>query len=195
MVMKKFLLSISLLVIVVFANAQSIEGVSLKNVNTGKNEAAAAIIGSSITVIIFIDNECPYVNSYQARIKKFSAEALASGYNMIFINPHEEKKPNENSLALMKKFMSTSLWKGTLYSDSKQQLVEVLGATKLPEVFIVKSNGSSLKILYKGAFDDNPQNASQVKTQYAVEALKAVEEKSQPQKSQMMAMGCRIKKF
>jgi len=192
----KILLRVFLLMaICVSAQAQSIEGVSLKNVNTGKDEAFTAILGGSTTVVIFIDNECPYVNSYKDRIKDFSAEALATSYNMIFVNPHEEKKPTTNSLASMKKFMASSGWKGTLYSDSKQRLVEVLGATKLPEVFIVSANGNAIKIHYKGAFDDNPQNASQVRQHYAENALKALEEKSQPQKSQMTAMGCRIKKF
>ncbi len=193
--MKKLFFSMLCLFTLVFANAQTIDGISLKNVTTGQNELLANILAGTKSVIIFVDTDCPFVNSYKQRIKEFSEEAMAKGYKVIFVNPHEEKKPVENSLAQMKRSAAASGWKGTFYSDAGQNLVQILKATKLPEVFIVKTNGKNMNVLYVGAIDDNPQNAAEVKEQFALDALTKITSSGSAAKVSTVTMGCRIKKF
>jgi len=176
-------------------NAQGVESANLIDINSGKQESLASIIGSKTAIILFADNSCPYVDYYKSRIKKISEKAVNNGVKVIFINPHQEKKPAENSLAQIKSFAQKVNWKGKFYSDPSQEVVALLGAIKLPEAFIIKLSGTQVQKIYAGAIDDNPQNKQAVKSNYVLQALENLLTNNKITNPFISATGCRIKKF
>ncbi|MBK6264722.1 redoxin domain-containing protein [Marivirga sp. S37H4] len=193
--MKTFTLSIIIVFSTLIISAQDIGSIQLKEVKSGQSVALGSKIGNKGAFIMFVDNTCPFVDSYNSRISSFSQKQTEKGYSILFVNPHEKNNPSTDNLASMQKFFSGKNWSGAYYSDPENKLVKLLGATKLPEVFFVQVSGNQLKVLYQGAIDDNPQNAAEVTKNYAENALSSFESGAKIQPAKMPAMGCRIKRF
>lgn len=193
--MKSFILSISFMSAVFYLSAQDISSVQLKDVNSGQSVALKSKINAKGAFIIFIDDTCPFVDSYMSRLQEFSQKYSNSGYAVIFVNPHENNNPSTDNLAEMKKYFAGKKLGGSYFSDTDQSLVKVLGATKLPEVFFVKMNGNQLNIVYQGAIDNNPQNAAEVSSSYLSDAVSDSEAGKKPATAKTPPLGCRIKKF
>ncbi|GAA5021362.1 hypothetical protein GCM10011506_02930 [Marivirga lumbricoides] len=193
--MKAFILYIFFVFTISAANAQDISTINLKEVKTGQSVDLKSKISSKGAFIFFIDDTCPFVDSYMSRLQDFSQKQSGKGYAVLFINPHENNNPSTDNLAEMKKYFSAKKLGGVYFSDTDHALVKALGATKLPEVFFVKLNGNQLSIIYQGAIDNNPQNAGEVSNNYLSDAVSAHEAGKKPSTSKTPALGCRIKRF
>jgi len=56
-------------------------------------------------------------------------------------------------------------------ADKDQKIMEIFGAQKTPEVFLLSTAGGKFTIVYSGAIDDNPQTASDVRQNFLKDAL------------------------
>lgn len=193
--MKASIISIVFIFNVYFLTAQDISSVQLKDVNSGQSVSLKSKISSKGAFIFFIDDTCPFVDSYMSRLQEFSQKQSKSGYAVLFVNPHENNNPSTDNMAEMKKYFAGKKLGGSYFSDTDQSLVKVLGATKLPEAFFVKLNGNQLNIIYQGAIDNNPQNAAEVSKRYLSEAVSDSEAGKKAATSKTPPLGCRIKKF
>ncbi len=178
-----------------WAFAQDINALELTNVNSGNAVYLKNNINKKGAVIIFIDNTCAFVESYKSRLTFLSKDFTSKGYSVLFVNPHEKNNPGSDNINASNEFFANKNWSGKYYSDTNQDLVQVLGATKLPEVFFVTLDGTKLKVIYKGAIDDNPQNEKAVKTTYISDAEKNKSAGEKVVPSTTPALGCRIKRF
>ena len=77
-------------------------------------------------------------------------------------------------------------------SDADQAVSTNLGATRTPEVFVLRKVGGEFRVVYKGALDDNPQRADDVSQSYLVNVIKAIKA-GRPIPSNQRATGCMIK--
>ena len=175
--------------------SQDINTLELTQVSSANPVYLKSQINKKGAFIFFIDNSCAFVNSYNARLTFLSKELSASGYSVLFVNPHEQNNPATDNVNASNEFFANQNWTGKYYSDTNQELTKLLGATKLPEVFFVTLDGTKLNVIYQGAIDDNPQNAKAVKTNYVTNAeeMKSNGKKVSPAKTP--ALGCRIKRF
>lgn len=194
--MKKLIVSTLFILISNYSFSQDLTKIELQDVADSKMYSLTSILGGEKSLVIFVDNDCPYVDHYSKRIKTISEYAQSKGIQVLFVNPHELKNPDQNSLKLMQAFSQNTQWKGRYFSDSKQQFVKLLEAQKMPEVFIVEVAENKIITLFKGSIDDNPQNAKHVNKEYTKEAIDQISRTGKASKSiQMVAMGCRIMKF
>lgn len=193
--MKK--LSFLFLLMVAGSNIQSqdINKLELTDVNSANKIYLKNIINKKAAFIIFIDNTCAFVDSYDARLTFLSKQLTNKGHLVLFVNPHEKNNPATDNVNASNEFFANKNWTGKYYSDTNQDLVKLLGATKLPEVYFVTLQGTKLNVIYQGAIDDNPQNEKAVKTTYitTAEEMKANGENVSPTK--VPPLGCRIKRF
>jgi hypothetical protein len=77
-------------------------------------------------------------------------------------------------------------------SDPTQSVCDKFGATKTPEVFVLKNQGGNLIVKYKGAIDDNPQVANDVTSSYLKDALESVLSNQPVKITEKKATGCMI---
>ena len=77
-------------------------------------------------------------------------------------------------------------------ADKEQTVKASFGARKSPEVFLLKNNGGKFSIYYKGAIDNNPQVASDVKEQYLKQNIESLLKETSPV-SGSRPTGCIIK--
>lgn len=140
--------------------------------------------------VIFTSNECAFDNYYTDRIRSF-IEMYSGKIQFILINSYLE--PGESAEKMAEKYKR---WGFTVpYLVDKDQIaMNILGAKKSPEVFLLKNTAGKFMIVYQGALDDNPQMASDVKQNFikiGIDKLLAGQKIEVPV---MRAVGCSIRK-
>lgn len=77
----------------------------------GRNHTLAGILeGRRAAIILFWCNHCPYVKSYEERIKKMAQRYVPKGVAFALINSDNEAAHPEDSLENMKKRAAASAY-------------------------------------------------------------------------------------
>ena len=74
--------------------------------------------------------------------------------------------------------------------DKRAELANAFGAKKTPHVYLFNKDN---KLVYRGAIDDNAENADNVTTSYLVNAVNAVAMGEEIKVKKTKALGCSIK--
>lgn len=145
-------------------------------------------------VIVFTSPSCPYSKLYEERLMALHKEFSEKNVKFIFINPNNpDASPEDNTGEMVKRAKEKS-YNFPYLIDSKQQIANLFGATKTPEVFVLKNINGSFVLQYRGAIDDNPQVAKDVSNFYLKEALTCVSNNTTIKMPEKRASGCMIKK-
>ncbi|MDD4777302.1 MAG: thioredoxin family protein [Fermentimonas sp.] len=145
-------------------------------------------------IVIFSCNPCPYVQAYEDRMIALHNEFAPQGYPVVFINPNDDVQQPEDSMEKMRERASNSNYPFPYLKDREQVVYQAYGATRTPEVFILKNEQGDFTVAYTGTIDDNYKDASAVEEPYASNAVKALLAGNDPDPSATVAIGCGIKK-
>jgi peroxiredoxin len=169
-----------------------VDDFTLQNVKDKLNVSLNALSSKKAIVIVFTSHNCPYSKIYEQRAKNFIQEYEAKGVAFLLINPNNPSSNPEESIEEMATAAKEREYRSPYLSDGKQSVCDKFGATKTPEVFVLKNQGGSFFVKYKGAIDDNPQVATDVSSSYLREALDAVLSNQPVKISEKRATGCMI---
>ncbi|HMG93161.1 MAG TPA: redoxin family protein [Chryseolinea sp.] len=170
--------------------AQQVSDFSLTNVVNGKAVSLETFPSCSGVAIIFTTNACAYDEYYRGRIAKLSNE-YADKVPVLLVNSSTD--PVESAENMTKKAQQLGL--GIPYlSDKDQSLMLKLGATKSPQVFLLKNDGGKFQIVYKGAIDDNAQVEADVRHAYLKDAIDIMLTNQKIATAEVRPVGCTIKK-
>jgi len=185
----KVIATLTLLAFTMVAFGQrSVNPFSLPNVADGTNVSLDSY--STPVVVIFISNECAFDNYYTSRIK--SLIGLYSGkIQFLLINAHVE--PAESAGQMTMKYKTWGLDVPYL-ADKDQLAMDILGARKSPEAFLLQKTGGNYVIVYKGLIDDNPQIASDVKQNFLKDGIDKLLAGQKIAAPEMRAIGCSIRR-
>jgi peroxiredoxin len=147
---------------------------------------------SKVVVLVFTSHSCPYTKIYEQRAKEFIEEYRKKEVAFLLINPNNPASYPEDAPAEMAKAASERGYTTPYLSDASQQVANMYGANKTPEVFILKNQGGVFYLKYKGAIDDNPQVAKDVTATYVKDALDALLGNRAVKISEKRATGCVI---
>jgi len=145
---------------------------------------------STPVVVIFTSNECAFDNYYTSRIKSL-IEGYAGKVQFLLINAHLE--PAESAEKMTMKYKAWGLDVPYL-ADKDQLAMDILGARKSPEAFLLQKAAGNYLIVYKGLIDDNPQIASDVKQNYLKESIDKLLAGQKITVPEMRAIGCSIRR-
>ena len=199
--MKKLMIVLSLFALLIVFQASTIalvngyeigdtvEDFKLQNVD-GAWIKFSDYIGEGGAIVIFTCNTCPYAQLYEDRITKMHNELSESGFPVLAINPNDPTMKPGDSFEAMKKRSTDKGFSFPYVFDQTQEVFPKFGAQRTPHVFIVDN---TMKLRYIGAIDDNPQNADAVKTNYVINAVKAIKLGNDPDPLTTKAIGCGIK--
>ncbi|WP_242132785.1 thioredoxin family protein [Aestuariivivens marinum] len=144
-------------------------------------------------IITFTCNTCPYAVMYEDRIIELNNKYAPKGYPVIAIMPNNTNvKPGDNFEA-MKKRAKTKGFTFPYLIDKEQTVFPKFGATRTPQVFVLKKTKKGSVVKYIGAIDDNYKDASEVNTKYVENAVKALLEGREVEQKETKAIGCSIK--
>ena len=166
---------------------------SLKNID-GNMVSLSDYEDDKGVILIFTCNHCPYAVMYEDRINDLHNTFAAKGYPVLAINPNDPAVVPEDDMAGMKQRAAEKGFKFPYLFDEGQKIYPVFGATRTPEVYLLKNEGGKMVVAYSGAIDDNHKNADAVKAKYVEDAIEAVTNDKDPDPNFTKAVGCTIKK-
>ncbi|MEJ1238830.1 redoxin domain-containing protein [Chryseolinea sp. T2] len=171
-------------------SAQQVSNFSLNNVLNGKPVSLETYPSCSGVAIIFTSNTCAFDEYYRGRIAKLSNE-YSDRVPVLLVNSGIE--PGDSEEAMAKKAAQLNL-KVPYLSDKDQTLMKQLGASKTPQVFLLKNSSGVFSVVYKGALDDNAQVEADVRHAYLKDAIDILLTNQSIQTPEVRPMGCSIKK-
>ncbi len=194
---KKILISLSILLcisFVGFSQATRVKDFTLQNTVNNQPVSLSDFSGAKGVVVIFTSNYCPYSKLYEDRIEALVKEYSNSSIKFILVNPNNPISSKDDSVEEMAKKAKERNYNFPYLADKNQQVQEMFGATKTPEVFVLKPGVGEFTIVYSGALDDNPQVAEDVSKNYLRDALTALAGNRMPTVKNIRPTGCMIKK-
>lgn len=165
---------------------------SLKNVN-GKMVSMTDYKDAKGFIVVFTCNHCPFSKKYEDRINALNKKYEKSGYPVIAINPNDASQYPEDDFQGMRVRAREKQFTFPYLHDETQEVARKYGATKTPDVFILKKEGKDLIVKYTGAIDDNSDSEKNVTDKYVENAVDALLAGKPIANTATKAVGCSIK--
>ena len=153
-----------------------------------KKHSLADLHESSVVVIVFTCNSCPYSVDYEDRIIELQKKYADHKEGVAVVAINSGKKPSE-SLDKMKERAKDKEFPFAYLADETQKVAEAHGAGTTPEFFVLNKGR---QVVYKGALDDKTDIA-QVQAKYVELAVDAALKGELPETREVPARGCAIR--
>ena len=164
--------------------------VKMKDI-TGKEVSLKDAMKKNGLLVMFSCNTCPWVIKNQSRTNEICQYAIENNVGVVLINSNEAQRNNEDSYDAMQAYAKSQGYKWYYTVDKNSELADAFGANRTPETFLFNKDG---KLVYHGAIDDNPNDASSVNRKHLKEAIdEAVNGKDVTVKTSR-SQGCNIKR-
>lgn len=121
--------------------------------------------------VVFLSNQCPYVNAYLERLKQIQNQFSSQGFTLIGINSNDCKQIPEDNFEQMKIFATEHNLNFPYLRDTTEDISRSFKVTNTPTVFLINQNWT---IVYQGQIDDNWQNSEQVNHHYLQDNIQAL---------------------
>jgi hypothetical protein len=170
---------------------QGISGsIELLNVNDGNATVINPCANCKGVVVIFTSLACAYDQHYRERIKAI-VKKYSGRVSFFLINANPGSEESEAKMEEAYKTWDMSI---PFLTDKKQLAMSVFNVKRTPEAVLLKSEKGTLKIIYQGAIDDNPQVHHDTGKNYLDDAIAAILSGKLPAVASERAIGCTIRK-
>jgi hypothetical protein len=187
--MKHLLAGLSMTLFSVGFAQTTIPGFTLTDVTSGAAVSLDGFVSRPAVVVIFTSNVCPFDQAYAERIGSLVAN-YSDRVPILLVNAHLDAAESEDE---MKRAAAGWKFRAPYLSDKNQSAMDVLGAKRSPEAFLLVPGKSGFTIAYGGAIDDSPQTPGTVGTTYLRNAIEnALAGKPGP--PPVRAAGCSIRR-
>lgn len=157
----------------------------------GKTYRLADIRGENGTVIVFICNHCPFVQSIADKLTHDARNLQAMGVGMAAINANDAEAYPEDSFEHMQGFAAEHGFNFPYLYDETQEVARAYGAICTPDVF---GYDQALKLRYRGRVDAAGMRPSTLKMRRdLVEAMRQIAQTGEAPHEQVPSIGCSIK--
>ena len=144
-------------------------------------------------IVIISCNTCPWVKRYEDRMIDLHHEYAAKGYPVVAINPNDvDRSPGDSFEAMQQRAEDKAFPFAYLY-DETQEIAKAFGASYTPEAFVLKKTEQGLELMYHGAIDDSPREASSVEEAFVGQAINSLISGEAPEKPRAKGIGCSVK--
>jgi peroxiredoxin len=165
---------------------------TLKNVN-GSNISLTDYNDQKGVILVFTCNACPFAKAYEQRIIKLHENFASLGFPVVAINPNDPDISPEDAFENMKARAGDRNYPYPYLKDEMYEVYRAYGASRTPQVFLLKNNGRDFTVAYIGAIDNNALDASTATEKYVENAIRAVMSGQNPDPAFTQAIGCTIK--
>jgi len=143
-------------------------------------------------LVMFSCNTCPYVIKNQSRTYEACKYAQGYGIGVVILNSNEAKRGEDDSYEDMKAYAKEQGYNWYYLVDNNSAIADAFGANRTPECFLFNGEG---KLVYHGAIDDNPSDASAVSRKHLVAALDELKDGKEIAVKTSRSVGCSIKRL
>ena len=170
-------------------NAQTlVQNFTLTNVMDGKTVSLDQYSSNTALVVVFTSNECPFDNYYKDRIKEMIG-TYSGKIQFLLVNSYIEPAESAEKMAIHYTDLNVPY-----LSDKDQVAMNVFGAKKSPEVFLLKNADGKYAVVYSGAIDDNPQVPKDANQKFLKTAIDKLLAGQKIDVSNNRAVGCSIRR-
>ena len=142
-------------------------------------------------LVMFSCNTCPYVVKNQQRTIDIASYAKKNNIGVILLNSNEGSRNGDDSFEDMKAYAKKQQYSFYYAVDKNSELADAFGANRTPECFLFDEND---KLVYHGAIDDNPSNASAVEKTHLKNAIDQMVSGKDVVVNKTRSVGCTIKR-
>lgn len=164
--------------------------VKMKDIS-GKEVSIEDVASKNGVLVMFSCNTCPYVIKNQTRTKMITSFAKQNNIGVILLNSNEGGRDEGDSFSAMQAYAKAQGYDFKYAIDSNSKIADAFGATRTPEVFLFDAKGI---LQYKGAIDDNPSDAGNVKRIHSKEAISEMISGKTISVKESRSLGCAIKR-
>lgn len=162
----------------------SLEGID------GRTYTLRDVRGPNGTLVMFICNHCPYVQSIIGRIVRDVADLKPLGIGAIGIMPNDTEAYPEDSFDQMQAFAELHGLNFPYVIDRTQEVAKAYDAVCTPDFF--GFNGD-LELQYRGRLDESKTTPIKDARRELFEAMRMVAQTGKGPAEQTASMGCSIK--
>jgi thioredoxin-related protein len=163
----------------------------LKDIS-GKEITLKEAMKANGLLVMFSCNTCPVVINNQARTKEICKYATQQNIGVVLLNSNEGNRKSSESLSSMQDYGQGQGFTWYYAVDKNNELADAFGASRTPECYLFDKNG---KLIYHGAIDDSPNDASGVKRVHLKEAINEAVAGREVSVKQSKSVGCSIKRI
>lgn len=161
----------------------------LKGVD-GDMHTLADYSDSSILVVAFICNHCPYVVAYIDRLKALQEAFGEQGVQLVGINSNDDVNYPDDSYDNMVVMAEKEGLNFPYLRDESQDVAKAYHAERTPQVFVFDSDR---KLRYTGGIDNSYNDPENVTETPLKDALEALLEDREIEKPEAHSVGCSVK--
>lgn len=143
-------------------------------------------------LVMFSCNTCPYVIKNQSRTQEICKYALSKGMGVVVLNSNEGTRSDADSYEEMQEYAKAQGYQWFYAVDKNNELADAFGANRTPECYLFDKAG---KLVYHGAIDDNPADASRVNRAHLKEAINELTTGKDVSVKESRSVGCSIKRI
>lgn len=165
-------------------------GMKLKDIS-GKDITLKDAVKANGLLVMFSCNTCPYVIRNQQRTKEICEFAQKNKMGVILLNSNEANRSSSDSYEAMQKYAQAQGYTWYYAVDKNSVIADAFDAGRTPECFLFNKDA---KLVYHGAIDDNPQDASAVTRQHLKEAITETADGKTVSVAETRSVGCGIKR-
>jgi glutathione peroxidase-family protein len=144
-------------------------------------------------IVVFTSNHCPFSKAYEDRLIVLDRKFSSQGYPVLAIMPNDPKAYEDDSFENMQIRSHDKGYTFTYAMDETQSTARAFGATRTPEVYVLKQTSGQFILEYVGAIDDSPQDNASVQRRYIDEAVTSLLSGRPVQSPITKPIGCAIK--
>ena len=158
---------------------------------SGEKISLNDVKGKNGLVVLFSCNTCPFVLKWEDRYNDVKAWADKNKVGMVVLNSNYKKRSGADSLEAMRKKAAEKGYQFRYVVDHESQVANAFGGKTTPHVFVFDND---FNLAYKGAIDDNYDNASKVSKPYLKDAISGLATGAEIAVTETSPIGCSIKR-
>lgn len=165
---------------------------------SGKELSLKQLAGKNGLLVVFTCNTCPFVigsegsAGWEGRYPELAAFSSRFGVGVALVNSNEAKRGDGDGFADMQARYKEKNYGGSYLLDTGHVVADAFGARATPHVFLFDKD---LKLVYKGAIDDNVGDPAAVKERWAFKAVSALGNGQPIDPATTRNTGCSIKRM
>ena len=144
-------------------------------------------------ILIFTSNHCPFSKAYEERIMALDRKFGPQGFPVVALLSSDATLYEEDSFERMQVRARTKNYTFPYLHDDNQTIAKTFGATRTPQVYVLKHSGDRFTVEYIGSVDDSPQDAANARRAYVDEAVTSLLAGRPVVTPLTKAIGCAIK--
>ena len=144
-------------------------------------------------IVVFMSNHCPFAKTYEDRLITLNQKFAPQGYSVLTIMPNDPVAYEEDSFENMKARARDRNYPYPYVLDETQSTARAFGATRTPQVYVLKQTSGQFILEYVGSIDDSPQDSASVQRRYVDEAVSSLLAGRPVQSPMTKPIGCGIK--